>query len=155
MRNQVFCAGKVNKLFLGAMVCLNLKQKERLGFPGCVCDAEKAKLRSGMQIPKSQGHFLVSGNGLGDLADVLTLEWKPTKVLCWRHRFAYISTGNEKLRIFLTQIKIRTEQERSPVNLAHCPEKFIENMFIFATTHSITNALTWRKCGDNSGILVS
>jgi hypothetical protein len=33
---------KVNKSFLGAMVFLNLKQKECLGFLWCVCDLAKA-----------------------------------------------------------------------------------------------------------------
>ena len=28
--------------------------------------------------------------------DVLTSEWKPSKVLHWRHEFVHISTGNEK-----------------------------------------------------------
>lgn len=41
--------------------------------------------------------------------DMLTSEWKPAKVLCWGHKFAYISTENKELSS--KPIKIRIEQK--------------------------------------------
>ena len=47
--------------------------------------------------------------------DVLTSEWKPGHVLCWRRGFAFVSTGEEKLWIPSKLIKIQFEQE-TPLN---------------------------------------
>lgn len=42
LRNTVLCTGKQSEQFLGAMVFLNLKQKEGLHVPGCISKVAKA-----------------------------------------------------------------------------------------------------------------
>ena len=45
--------------------------------------------------------------------DVLTSQWKPEDVLCWRRGFSLVSIGEEKLQIPSKLIKIQLEQEKS------------------------------------------
>jgi hypothetical protein len=64
---------------------------------------------------------------------VSTSEWMALKVLCWRHGFVYISTGNEKLWIPSKLIKIKLSR-RSLLETLTTDLKstyFIENMSFY------------------------
>ena len=99
------------------MIFLNLKQNEHLGFMSYVFNKAKAAIGFRNADPKEifkviSYHWETSlGAALEPSSknykpfelnqpiyykDVLTSEWKPSKVLHWRHEFVHISTGNEK-----------------------------------------------------------
>lgn len=54
LRKTVLCSGKVNQQFLGALVFLNLKQKEGLRFPGSISKVAKAATEFRNADPKER-----------------------------------------------------------------------------------------------------
>lgn len=75
LRNTVLCTGKQSEQFLGAMVFLNLKQKEGLHVPWCISKVAKAATGFRNADPKEiskVGIFLQLGKGLWGLAAEMT-----------------------------------------------------------------------------------